>query len=80
MDPKKRARGLVGKISDKATDGTKRITFTAEAKAKIALEAMKGVKTFSIFEFYDNRCRHSSLDDRTPAEIYGSRKEEEIAA
>lgn len=38
----------------------------------------QGLKAY--FEFYNNRRRHSSLDGKTPAEVYKSRKKELIAA
>ena len=38
----------------------------------------RGLKAY--FEFYNNRRRHSSLDGKTPAEVYKSQKQEQIAA
>ena len=38
----------------------------------------RGLKAY--FEFYNNRRRHSSLDGKTPAEVYKSEKKEKMAA
>lgn len=42
------------------------------------VQLKRGLKAY--FEFYNNRRRHSSLDGKTPAEVYKCEKKEKMAA